>query len=67
VYHLGFIRHIADYEGIQLPRLLQLSRIAQAMHRDEELAGQPVACTQEESFRVAYIVYRLLRPKPVEH
>ena len=67
MYHLGFIHHIADYEGIPLPRLLQLSRIAQAMHRDEAENRAPVNCTLEESIKVAYIVYRLLRPVPVEH
>lgn len=67
MHHLGYIRHLAQFPGIPMPRLLQLSRIASRMQREEWRCQGPVACTLEESITVAYIVYRLLRPEPVDH
>jgi len=67
MHHLGYIRHISQYDGLPLQQQLQLNRLANELHREEERNNGPVACTFDESVRVAYIVYRLLRPETVSH
>jgi hypothetical protein len=67
LHHLSYIRHLAQFDDVPMQRKLQLNRIANALHRDEQSNQGPVACTLDESVTVAYIVYRLLRPAEVSH
>jgi hypothetical protein len=52
------IRSIAHIEGVPVQQQLQLHRIA------DRLNGK---CSLDDAVRVAYIVYRLLRPAQVSH
>lgn len=67
MHHLSYILHLAQFDGVPMQRQLQLHRIANQMHRDEQRNQGPVACTLDESVTVAYIVYKLLRPTQVSH
>lgn len=68
MHHRGYIRYLAQYEWLPMQQKLQLHRIADFLLEAETLnKGRPVACTFEESLRVAYIVFKSLRPTQVNH